>query len=87
MPIIADQRISKTPGIQGGAACIKETRIPVWVLVNYKRLGETEAELLEDYPSLTTDDLAAADRGCCSTPMKTSPRLRSKNYADLATTC
>ena len=30
--------IEKTPGVCGGAACIVRTRIPVWVLENYRRL-------------------------------------------------
>jgi uncharacterized protein (DUF433 family) len=38
----------------------KNTRIPVWVLVNYRRLGGCEADLLRIYPSLTTADLQAA---------------------------
>ncbi|MEG3850784.1 DUF433 domain-containing protein, partial [Microcoleus sp. herbarium19] len=52
--------IQKTPGVCGGDACIRETRIPVWVLVNASRLGISEAELLEDYPTLRAADLANA---------------------------
>jgi uncharacterized protein (DUF433 family) len=46
----------------GGDACIRDTRIPVWVLVNYRRLRGSDAELLRDYPSLTAADLEAAWR-------------------------
>ncbi len=52
--------IQKTPGVCGGDACIRQTRIPVWVLVNARRLGISEAELLEDYPTLRATDLANA---------------------------
>jgi uncharacterized protein (DUF433 family) len=52
--------IQKTPGVMGGEACIRETRIPVWVLVNARRLGISESELLEDYPTLRAADLANA---------------------------
>jgi uncharacterized protein (DUF433 family) len=52
--------VSKRPDIQGGDACIVDTRIPVWVLVNYRRLGVSDAELLRGYPSLTAADLEAA---------------------------
>jgi uncharacterized protein (DUF433 family) len=45
-------RIEKTPGIVGGDARIAGTRIPVWVLENYRRLGLSEARILENYPSL-----------------------------------
>jgi uncharacterized protein (DUF433 family) len=52
--------ILKTLGVCGGDACIRKTRIPVWVLVNASRLGISEAELLEDYPTLDAADLANA---------------------------
>ena len=38
--------IQKTPGVCGGDACIRQTRIPVWVLVNARRLCISEAEHL-----------------------------------------
>jgi uncharacterized protein (DUF433 family) len=59
MPALAD-RISKTPDVCGGDACIRGTRIPVWVLVGYKKLGMSDPRLLEAYPSLHPADLAAA---------------------------
>jgi uncharacterized protein (DUF433 family) len=52
--------IEKNPGVAGGAACIVRTRIPVWVLENYRRLGWTEATLLASYPILRTADLVHA---------------------------
>ncbi|MGD1717706.1 DUF433 domain-containing protein [Dapis sp. BLCC M172] len=52
--------IEKTPGVCGGDACIAGTRIPVWVLVNARRLGVSESELLQDYPSLQAVDLVNA---------------------------
>ena len=60
MSKIASRGVSKTAGIQGGEACIDGTRIPVWILVNYRRLGGSDSDLLRDYPSLTTADLEAA---------------------------
>jgi uncharacterized protein (DUF433 family) len=53
-------KISKRPDRCGGDACIRETRIPVWVLVNFRRLGGSDSDLLRDYPSLTLADLEAA---------------------------
>lgn len=44
--------IEKTPGVAGGAACVVRTRILVWVLEGYRRLGWSEAHLLENYPTL-----------------------------------
>ncbi|GAB4282165.1 MAG: DUF433 domain-containing protein [Oscillatoriaceae cyanobacterium] len=52
--------IEKTPGVCGGDACIGNTRIPVWLLVNARRLGISEANLLEDYPTLGVADLENA---------------------------
>jgi len=59
MPATTDH-ITKTPGVCGGDACIRGHRIPVWVLVGYRRLGRSDADLLRDYPSLTRADLEAA---------------------------
>jgi uncharacterized protein (DUF433 family) len=52
--------IEKTPGVMGGDACIRQTRIPVWLLVSLRQQGATEAYLLEDYPTLTAADLVNA---------------------------
>jgi uncharacterized protein (DUF433 family) len=52
--------IERTPGVCGGDACIRRTRIPVWGLVAYRRQGVTDAALLEGFPGLTPADLAAA---------------------------
>jgi uncharacterized protein (DUF433 family) len=52
--------IEKTPGVMGGDACIRQTRIPVWLLVSLRQQGASEADLLEDYPGLTANDLAHA---------------------------
>jgi uncharacterized protein (DUF433 family) len=59
MPTTTD-RITKTPGICGGRACIRGHRIPVWVLVGYRDLGQSDAEILRGYPTLTPADLEAA---------------------------
>jgi uncharacterized protein (DUF433 family) len=52
--------LERTPGVVGGAACISNTRIPVWLLEQARRLGTSEADLLRDYPTLTAQDLANA---------------------------
>jgi uncharacterized protein (DUF433 family) len=52
--------IEKTANVCGGDACVANTRVPVWVLEQARRLGATEDQLLADYPSLTVADLAAA---------------------------
>ena len=52
--------IEKTPDVSGGEACIVRTRIPVWTLENYRRLGWSEAAILENFPSLRAADLINA---------------------------
>jgi uncharacterized protein (DUF433 family) len=52
--------IEKTAGVAGGEACIVCTRISVWALENYRRLGWNEAAILENYPSLRAADLVNA---------------------------
>ncbi len=43
--------IDKIPGVAGGEACVAHTRVPVWSLEGYRRLGWNEAKILEDYPT------------------------------------
>ncbi len=52
--------IEKTEGVCGGSACIEKTRIPVWFLENARRLGVSEAGLLQNFPTLTAEDLTNA---------------------------
>lgn len=52
--------ITKNPGICGGEACIANTRIPIWLLVESRRLGISEAQILDDYPHLSAADLVNA---------------------------
>jgi uncharacterized protein (DUF433 family) len=52
--------IESNPAISGGEACIVRTRIPVWLLVQARHLGTSEADLLRSYPTLRAEDLANA---------------------------
>ena len=52
--------VRKTPGVCGGAACVRNTRIMVWLLVALRNDGAADADLLRNYPSLGAPDLAAA---------------------------
>jgi uncharacterized protein (DUF433 family) len=52
--------IQKTPGVCGGNARIRDTRIAVWTLVSFRQQGASETELLRNYPGLTPQDLEAA---------------------------
>ncbi|MGK7872792.1 MAG: DUF433 domain-containing protein [Xenococcaceae cyanobacterium] len=52
--------IQKTPGVCGGNARIRNTRIPVWTLISFRQQGASDEELLRNYPGLTKQDLEAA---------------------------
>jgi uncharacterized protein (DUF433 family) len=62
MPNLANiwQGISQTPGVCGGDACMRNTRLSVWVLENFRRLGMNESRLWHNYATLTATDLANA---------------------------
>jgi uncharacterized protein (DUF433 family) len=60
MPPTTASWVSKKPDHQGGDACVRDTRIPVWVLANCRRLGMSEGAILRAYPSLRPADLEAA---------------------------
>ena len=52
--------VDSTPDVCGGEPCIIRTRIPVWVLLQARNLGTSEADLLRCYPALHVEDLANA---------------------------
>ncbi len=53
--------IQKRPNICGGDACIGNRRIPVWQLIECKRLGMSDERIMSDFdPPLTAADLEAA---------------------------
>ncbi len=52
--------IESRPDVLGGEACVVRTRIPVWVLVQARQLGMSEAAILHSYPSLRAEDLVNA---------------------------
>jgi uncharacterized protein (DUF433 family) len=54
------RELKKHQGFVGGEACIVNTRIPVWVLVEARRLGYSDVDLLTSYPTITATDLANA---------------------------
>ena len=53
------EKISINSDICHGEACIKGTRIPVHRIVHMLANGDTIEELLEDFPSLSKEDILA----------------------------
>jgi len=60
--------ISKRPERCGGDACIRDLRLPVWAVLNCRRLGMTDAQILRAYPSLRVSDLSAAFEYAAANP-------------------
>lgn len=72
--------INKTPGVCGGDACIRGTRIAVWMLVEMRQLGMSDQQILEGYPdSLTADDLLAAWQYYVDHPNEIDEAIRQNN--------
>jgi uncharacterized protein (DUF433 family) len=53
-------RITRRPHPDGIEACIRDTNVNVWGLVEWRKLGRSDAEILCSIPGLTAEDLAAA---------------------------
>lgn len=49
--------ITINPDVRSGKPCIKGTRITVYDILEYFAGGMTEQEILEDFPSLTHEDI------------------------------
>ena len=52
--------LEKSPDVCGGEACIRNTRITVWGLVERRHGGLSDSELLRRIPGLTKADLEVA---------------------------
>lgn len=51
--------ITIEPNKRGGKPCVRGLRITVYEVLEYLASDMTEAEILEDFPDLTSDDLKA----------------------------
>ena len=55
-------RITQTPGVMGGKACIRGMRVTVEMIVGQLGTGTTVEELLDAYPYLEREDVMQALR-------------------------
>ncbi len=51
--------ITIEPGKRSGKPCIRGMRITVYDILEYLAAGMTEAEILEDFSELTSEDIKA----------------------------
>jgi uncharacterized protein (DUF433 family) len=56
---MAFDRIAIQQNVCHGQACVKGTRIPVHQIVRMLANGDSVEDLLEEYPSLTREDIMA----------------------------
>ena len=54
---LIDKMVQKTPGVSGGYACIRDTRIAIWTIISLYNQGADDIELLTNFPGLTLFDL------------------------------
>jgi uncharacterized protein (DUF433 family) len=73
--------IDLEPSVCGGEPCIVRTRIPVWLLEQARRLGASEKDLLDAYPSLRAEDLAIAWAFVRTHPAEIEAQIRDNESA------
>lgn len=56
------ERITLEQGKKGGNVCIRGLRIMVSDIIGYVESGMTEEEILQEWPSLASEDIVAAKR-------------------------
>lgn len=60
MPLNYQDRIQRDPTVAGGEAVIKGTRVTLRTVLASLAEGATIEQILEDFPTLTADDVRAA---------------------------
>ena len=55
-----NERIVTDPAVLLGKPIIRGTRVPVYVIVGLVEAGQTLEQIVDDYPDLTVEDVAAA---------------------------
>jgi uncharacterized protein (DUF433 family)/uncharacterized protein YbcV (DUF1398 family) len=71
--------IEKTPNVCGGSACIKNTRITIWGLVESRRIGYSEYDILSSYPTISATDLANAWAYAAAFPEEIEAEIKENN--------
>ena len=74
--------ISKKPDRCGGDACVRDTRITVWGLVGYRRLGASDADILRAVQGLTPADLEAAWEYVAKHPEEIDEAIRANEEGE-----
>jgi uncharacterized protein (DUF433 family) len=59
---VAFERITTDPDVMGGLPCMRGLRMPVATVVAMVADGMSVAEIIDDFPYLTAEDIAEALR-------------------------
>ncbi len=73
--------IESTPGVCGGDPRIAGTRIPVWTVEHYRRLGLSEYQILGAFPALRATDLVNAWSYVANHPDEIERQIREDEEA------
>jgi len=76
--------IDSRPHVCGGEPCVVRTRIPVWTLVQARRLGVTESDLLKASPRSMRRISQRFGPTPAPTGKRSMPRLRPMNRHNVA---
>ena len=71
--LMSDDLILSDPEIMGGTPCIKGTRLTVYIVKARLDGGDTVAELVDDYPHLTVEQIEAATDYAARVPFVEHP--------------
>ncbi len=74
--------ISKKPDRCGGDACVRDSRITVWGLVAYRRLGLSDDDILRAVQGLTPADLATAWEYATANPEEIERAIRENEEGE-----
>lgn len=77
-------KIVRNPKILVGKPVIAGTRIPVTLILNLLAHGQTIAEIIDDYPDLTEEDVKAAVRYAEKTVEKDSSQIFSATAHEIS---
>ena len=78
---LLEHMVKKTPGVAGGYACVRNTRIAVWTLVSLAQQGVDDERLVKNFPGLTPFDLLAV-RGYYQTHQAEIDDLISSHHSE-----
>ena len=57
---LKQERIISNPKVSHGKACIKGTRIPVYLILQMLAGGQSKNHILKEYPQLKEEDINSA---------------------------